>query len=64
MKIETLQFHPRKPAISDDIAQKLAVAEEAIYRLFVQGRPAYFGYSGALLRKSGSTSVAPAGLVA
>jgi hypothetical protein len=46
MKIETLQFHARIPAISDDIAQKLAAAEEAIYGLFVQGRPAYFGYSG------------------
>lgn len=46
MKIETLQFHPPKPAISDDIAQKLAAAEAAIYRLFQEGRPAYFGFSG------------------
>lgn len=30
MKIETLQFQLRKPAISDDIAQKLVAAETAM----------------------------------
>lgn len=47
MKIETLQFQPSAAAaISDDLAQKLAAAEEAIYRLYQAGHPVYYGYSG------------------
>jgi len=47
MKIETLQFQPRAAAAPlDDLAVKLAVAEEAIYRLYKEGRPVYYGFSG------------------
>ena len=46
MKIETLQFQPRHAAPSSDLALKLAAAEEAIYRLYKEGRPVYYGFSG------------------
>ena len=38
MKIETLQFQPRAAvAPTDDLAVKLAAAEDAIYRLYKEG---------------------------
>lgn len=46
MKIETLQFQPRAAEPSAALALKLAAAEEAIYRLYKEGRPLYFAYSG------------------
>jgi DNA sulfur modification protein DndC len=47
MKIETLQFQPRAAvAPTDDLAVKLAAAEDAIYRLYKEGRPVFYGYSG------------------
>lgn len=47
MKIETIQFQPRPAAtVSAALAEKLAAAEESIYRLYKAGRPVYYGYSG------------------
>lgn len=47
MKIETIQFQPRAAASpSDDLVTKLAAAEESIYRLYKEGRPVYYGFSG------------------